>query len=1590
MSQIPLSQIPLSQIFVEDVPLSQIPLSQIPLSQIPLSQIAHIVDCNATSACSDPQATLGDVVQHLLPGAEVAHLVGALVRHDGAGYEDLTLKDLLVSIRDMSRPEVTDTTLGDVAGNHTWADATLNEVVEHSSVTLTDIEALLDPQNSVHTSEFAALLDNTSLGLMLGFGDMTLGDVLHLMGATFFDYLVRSIIEHGAGLSLFDLLLTILPPDQFPWQEIEVAAGGIQLATGGETYRIDVTIDGQVVYDPISVTLTLPPSAVFGGADIPPTSISGNVVTWDMTVPNGISSIEVTVGESLRTGPTSTVVDVSYPEHGLTDQDSWNYTIAEVFEPNDTPGDTGIAPLADGTVYLSHISSDTDVDLYSVALAEGGSLTTHLGGIPEDQDYDLVVYGPAGTDINGFQVQSVDDDANAQQYGNDIPLLTDRPVLAVSGRRGRASERIDLTGVRAAGTYLVQVTGHQGSNSAVPYTLRSQSFGSPNLPACTARPFPNPSTVTPVAPTGLDADTRTLFLLARDRFARLYGEAALLDVEAGIAAVAAMDGALDQVDVSGAVIDLGDHASVASAFAQWDSAAGRCQVEAANDVVESIRDVVGDLRSQYPNIDSIVLVGADEVVPFARIPDLTKIANERTYAGTLAGENNELVSALAYGYYLSDNAYGDTEPDVVGGRPVWIPEVAVGRLVESPTDILAQLQHFVDFDGRLDAATTRTSVVTGYEFLSDGATRIADELDAVQDTASDRLINDTWTADDLRAILGGGEHDVISPNAHFDHYRALSAAESVAGTQADLFETSDVAGDYAGSLTFTMGCHSGFSVSDVSIGQGITGDWAQTFGAEAGTYIGNTGFGYGETETVALSELLLSQLASRLDGSMSIGDALTFAKAEYAADLSAYGVYDEKVVMEATFYGLPMYLLGGDSDAPPPAPARQLTTDPATGLQVVRDVDFDAAATPLAAQSGDNGSWYEVEGAPTGGTFTPQVTAYQPIQPRWEVDVTAHDGQGGIQTQARGVVIEGLTSAQSVAVDPAIAVPVVDSAEAQPEPVASDLAFPTTFARVANYETPAGTASQLVFVPGQFRGSSSEGTQLLFSQGDMTVYYGAPGDTAPPQIRFTEGVVDEDDNLTAGFQVTAVDAASGIARVHVLYREPGATVWQGVDLPKTEGPDADGLERFEGQVTLSSGLPAGQDLEFLVQVVDGSGLVGVSTGKAVFHTSQVGDQPPGEPTTETPATPVVSGGATVTNGWYDGDVTVTVSGDGDGDAVLRVDGVVVTPPFVVSGNGVHEVEVIDEGVTNPLWIAIDQDGPELTIESPPDGAIYPRGASVTPVVSATDEHSGVASVTHAPTVDTSVASQRTFVATAQDNAGNQTTAMNTYRVIAIDHPAQARPDVMVTVTVLGAPSGAIVDFGDGTTGVATTPATIAGESGHSVNHVWTWPDTYTISADVDGVTIDGGDIDIFDPNDRIQGSGTVLDDLTGIVNGEPALVLPTITVDARYTSTGSAIGSLHLQDGLAGVDFTADKITWVHVQGSRGQVEGVGRWPGVPGNVKFYVNVQEGTWFFPDRVRVHVYRKNRVEYDTHPGEPMSANVGELVLLGTGYNLWSTD
>ena len=159
----------------------------------------------------------------------------------------------------------------------------------------------------------------------------------------------------------------------------------------------------------------------------------------------------------------------------------------------------------------------------------------------------------------------------------------------------------------------------------------------------------------------------------------------------------------------------------------------------------------------------------------------------------------------------------------------------------------------------------------------------------------------------------------MSVNGHYNHWELAPATSPI--TTSTLVPSTVLPGSarLANAILFTMGCHAGLNVSDSFPTTADTAsrlrDWAQALAQNgAGVYVANTGYGYGDFDTIALSERLMTMFAHNLASDGSIGRKLVLAKQQYFASIASYDPYAEKALAEATFYGLPFYRIGTGPD----------------------------------------------------------------------------------------------------------------------------------------------------------------------------------------------------------------------------------------------------------------------------------------------------------------------------------------------------------------------------------------------------------------------------------------------------------------------------------------------------------------------------------------------------------------------------------------------------------------------------------------------------------------------------------------------------
>jgi hypothetical protein len=388
----------------------------------------------------------------------------------------------------------------------------------------------------------------------------------------------------------------------------------------------------------------------------------------------------------------------------------------------------------------------------------------------------------------------------------------------------------------------------------------------------------------------------------------------------------------------------------------------------------------------------------------------------------------------------------------------------------------------------------------------------------------------------------------------------------------------------SGTVNFSMGCHSGLSVHDEHArGSGSEPlDFAQALAQKGGWWIGNTGYGYGMDDSVALSERLTYLFAQKLsdESNMPVGEALRWAKNRYLGSVPSggFGTYDEKALIEATLYGLPMYRVsvpspGISSLEVSRAQAGLLfSTGSPTGTVTFDPADLECEFHTVTRHGDVVGTYCSIGGevqASPGRPVQPRTSA--PIPPKAEL--TPH---GAVLISATSVLIEGF--------NPLISRPVTDTVLSEPPfEIEAEAWFPANTWAVNRL----GDDPRLVVVPAQFQGDRDSGKLRRFTALEFEVYYTdtASIDFSPPIVWTVEGSAL---GAEADFQVDAEDT-SGIQRVVMAYTQDGSQ-WQIRDLDYAPLQD-----RWERHFT---GL-ADQFIYF-VQVVDGAGNVTVTSNKGLF------------------------------------------------------------------------------------------------------------------------------------------------------------------------------------------------------------------------------------------------------------------------------------------------------------------------------------------------------------------------------------------------------
>ncbi len=369
-----------------------------------------------------------------------------------------------------------------------------------------------------------------------------------------------------------------------------------------------------------------------------------------------------------------------------------------------------------------------------------------------------------------------------------------------------------------------------------------------------------------------------------------------------------------------------------------------CSVAERNALAQAIRDTyIVDPSTQSwrnPTLASVVFVGGQITAPPRAVPDETIVGNEKDFTTDLwVRPGTPLAVATAEGYNLTDAFYTDLLETPFRGRALYLEDRPVARLVERPKEIIGDIDAF--FSIQAGTAPNTGRLAYGYDFFCDGTSEVADLLGVdISDVGPPCTGAAPWTASDLeRDWLAGGAPmcteagatlplEIANVNAHMTTYGALSAFGYIEGLATgdydDVLPTSAAASCLDGTLTVTIGCHSGLNIPDswaISDQLGLPFDAAQDWVELLGFMVAPRGYGLGDnTVSNRGTEGIMILLVEELNLGRNLGEALINAKRRYVMSLRELDVHDEDSLINLGLFAPPQLLF----------PARGIATLSAT------------------------------------------------------------------------------------------------------------------------------------------------------------------------------------------------------------------------------------------------------------------------------------------------------------------------------------------------------------------------------------------------------------------------------------------------------------------------------------------------------------------------------------------------------------------------------------------------------------------------------------------------------------------------------------
>jgi hypothetical protein len=768
----------------------------------------------------------------------------------------------------------------------------------------------------------------------------------------------------------------------------------------------------------------------------------------------------------------------------------------------------------------------------------------------------------------------------------DLVDLDGQNVLWSNDDHGPGTSARILWRFARAGVYYLRVASFDGQNAGrgTEYDVRvalSYEQPTPTLsptpsptPSPTLTPSPTPTPGWPVAlPTPNGAPT-TLVVTNRQRMILLYGEQQANLVVNRLAALIASEGA------PGILLNLDSDPTIMLAYAEWQS--DLASIDRANRVANLIRSALWTQIAQHPTVEYIVLVGDDRVIPFYRERDNVRGLNDlREASYSEIGANSSVGTAIKANVSLTDDFYAAREIRNLAGKNLYLPDKALGRLVETPAQIVSSIDRFLatgDPTRNYELATGTALVVGGSAVQHGAVNKLCERLrPSLSEGLNCELNNNTWgwaafQSRLLNPIVDYRVHVLHTGGNHWE-IRAGNGERIAAAT------VRDVGVQLNRGIAATTMSHGALNTPP---DEARPHDLPEIYLEFAEIFVGSTGYTFhardpAEAYSGKLMNLFLWQLHQwpLVEQSPTAGKAWVRAKHLYAQQIRNASEYDRKILHIATFYGLPMYRLPRGFNDSNPYPSVRVdsnmvhTAAADETITATLRLSLEQGIASLQYRSTQEGAYFVLDGAVNWNPGSP-------AQPVYAEDL--RNPMGLATTSARSVLWIGGVYTDVEQFTPLIPQTIVDDndtvvavAEAAKVPEGGDVQPSLVWL------DPSG--QQIVVDWGQF--DAARNTQRLYSGLSFELIYSSSSDQIPANVTVASG------QAATALPTVKIEAddASGVRRVVVLYTDLSG-LFQTIDLEYR--PD---MHKWIGR------LPVLQRSLWTAQVIDGAGNVTLVTRK---------------------------------------------------------------------------------------------------------------------------------------------------------------------------------------------------------------------------------------------------------------------------------------------------------------------------------------------------------------------------------------------------------